>query len=95
MKLPKSVQVGPFTYTVASAPLPDDRWGSCDNDERSIKLAEGIKSTQEPVTVIHEIVHAVNSVFKAELDERQVEVLAHGLAQALGSMGVWPQDFER
>ena len=94
MKLPKGVQVGPFRYTVVSAPLPDDRWGSCDNDERSIKLANGIKRTQAPVTVMHEIVHAVNSVFKAELDERQVEVLSHGLAQALGSMGAWPEKFE-
>ncbi|KKN34815.1 hypothetical protein LCGC14_0789950 [marine sediment metagenome] len=31
---------------------------------------------------------------KADLKERQVEVLAFGLAQALGSMGAWPEKFE-
>ena len=94
MKLPPSVQVGPFRYEVLHQQLPGDQWGGCDQDWRRILLAKGIRSEQEPITLMHEIVHAINSVFKAELNERQTEVLSHGLAQALGSMGAWPEKFE-
>ena len=95
MKLPKSVQVGPFRYEVATEQkLPSDRWGGCDHDWRRISLSKDMPPTQQSVTFLHEIVHAVNSVFKADLKERQVEVIANGLSQALGSMGAWPEQFE-
>jgi len=95
VRLPTSIQVGPFRYEVsAEQQLPGDQWGGCDNDWRRISLAKDIRPEQEAVTLMHEVIHAINSVFKADLKERQVEVLAHGLAQALGSMGAWPERFE-
>lgn len=96
MKLPKSVEVGPFRYDVSAGQrlLAVDGVGEYRYEEQTIKLSDRCLAGQEPVTLMHEIIHAVNEVFKADLKERQVEVLAHGLAQALGSMGAWPEKFE-
>ena len=95
MKLPESVQVGPFRYEVSrDQALASGLVAEFNYEERTIKLSTKCLPPMEPVNVMHEIVHAVNEVFKADLKERQVEVLAHGLAQALGSMGAWAEEFE-
>ena len=95
MKLPKSVQVGPFRYEVSRGEnITSGSVAEFNYEERTIKLSTKCLPQMEPVNIMHEIVHAVNEVFKADLKERQVEVLAHGLAQALGSMGAWPEQFE-
>ena len=96
MKLPPSVQVGPFRYTVkAEQELEGDRWGHCDANWRLIALAKDMPPRQQTVTLLHEVIHAVDDVFNIDLKEPQVQELAHGLAQALGSMGAWPEVFER
>ena len=95
MKMPKSVRVGPFRYEVAADHyMPEGDWGACDHAIRRIEIANRNRPKEEAVTLLHEIIHAVGSVYKAELEERQVDVLAHGLAQALGSIGTWPEKFE-
>ena len=96
MKLPPSVQVGPFRYEVnADIAMPEGMFGESDHRQRSIALASERRPEEQSVTLLHEIVHAVDDVFKAGLDERQVDVLSSGLAQALSSMGAWPEVFER
>ena len=95
MKLPKSVQVGPFRYAVnAEQKLEGDRWGHCDANWRIIALATDMPPRQQSVTLLHEIIHATDDVFKVDLKEHQIQILAHGLVQALGSMGAWPEQFE-
>jgi hypothetical protein len=42
-------------------------------------------------TVIHEFVHAVESVWEVEITEKDVERLASGLMQALQSAGLLPE----
>lgn len=93
--MPKFVQVGPFRYRVATEQkLPGDQWGGCDANWRIITLARDMPPRQQTVTLLHEIIHATDDVFKMDLKERQIQILAHGLAQALGSMGAWPEEFE-
>lgn len=95
MKLPKSAQVGPFRYEIAAdVVMPDGLVGETDHRQRSIVLAKNYRLEEQSVTLLHEIIHAADEVFKAGLDERQVAVLSCGLAQALGSMGAWPETFE-
>ena len=95
MKLPKSIKVGPFSYTVsADVIMPEGVFGESDHRQRTITLADNRRSEEQSVTLLHEIIHAVDEVCKADLDERQADVLSHGLAQALSSMGAWPEKFE-
>ena len=95
MKLPESFQVGPFHYEVsAGIAMPAGVFGESDHRQRSIALADKQRPEEQSATLLHEIIHAVDEVFKAGLDERQTDVLAHGLAQALSSMGAWPEQFE-
>ncbi|MCH7577393.1 MAG: hypothetical protein IH822_06320 [Chloroflexi bacterium] len=95
MNLPESIQVGPFRYGVsAEQKLEGDRWGHCDANWRIITLAKDMPPRQQSVTLLHEIIHAADDVFNIDLKEHQVQVLAHSLAQALSSMGAWPEKFE-
>ncbi len=95
MKLPESVQIGPFRYEVsADIAMPEGMFGESNHRQRIIALADKQRLEEQSATLLHEIIHAVDDVFKAGLDERQVDVLSHGLAQALSSMGAWPEKFE-
>ena len=95
MKLPKSVQVGPFRYQVSTGQrISSGLAAEFSYEQLTIKISKTCQSGTQPATLLHEIIHAVDKVFSADLKERQVEVLAHGLAQALGSMGAWPEEFE-
>ena len=95
MKLPKFVQVGPFRYEVSTEQRVSSGLAAEFNyEELTIRISETCQPGTRSATLLHEIIHAVDKVFSADLKERQVEVLAHGLAQALGSMGAWPEEFE-
>lgn len=89
--LPRRVQVGPFLYEIGRAVMAPDRWGSCDNDERKLKFAETTKGQQLANTVIHEFIHAVESVWAVKITEGEVERMANGLTQALQSAGLLPE----
>ncbi len=95
MKLPKSIHVGPYRYKVSTGQnIADGLVAQFRFEEQTIKVSVNCPRRQEPVALMHEIIHAADAVFKVDLKERQVELLAHGLAQALGSMGAWPETFE-
>lgn len=95
MKLPNSVQVGPFRYEVSTEQsIRKGLAAEFNYEQLTIRISKTCQSGTRPATLLHEIIHAVDKVFSADLKERQIEVLAHGLAQALGSMGAWPETFE-
>ena len=47
-----------------------------------------------PSTLIHELIHAVADVYGVEIDESSTTALANGLAQALISLKVLPEDLD-
>lgn len=95
-ELPGTVQVGPFLYILRreAGVDSDSNWGECDNRLRLLDFAQQTGPRQLPATLIHELIHAVESVYGVKLEEEQVVRLTHGLTQALQSTGFWPKELK-
>jgi len=85
VKIPKKVKVGGFNYKIecgkefSSDLQADGAWGKCINDLRLIRLDDSIDSSQLSEAFIHEILHAVESVYVAGADEHCISALGNGL----------------
>src|SRR3990167_11245539 len=97
--VPPAVKVGPLRYTISFAPDVGHRgaWGECNSGLRTIELDTSIPPQQAPVTLLHELMHAVWQVYgrhddTPELEERVIGDLAMGLAQVLQDIGWWPTE---
>jgi len=53
---------------------------SCDGSERPLQILE--------VTLLHELIHAVEAIHALEMDEDTIAGLAHGLYQVLKQYGL-------
>jgi len=95
-KLPKKVRVGPYSYTFEQNKIADSdrRWAETSHLMRTIRFGELCDPTQIPSTLIHELIHAVESAYVVDLKEKQVSALANGLTQALTDMGLLPEEME-
>ena len=95
-KLPKAVRVGPYVYTFEQNRIPDSgqRWAETSHMLRTIRFGEFCGSTEMPSSLVHELVHAVESAYAVDLEEKQVSALANGLTQALTDMGLLPEEME-
>ena len=95
-KLPKKVRVGPFVYKFEQNRLADSehRWAETSHLMRVIRFGELCKGRELPISLIHELVHAVESGYGLDLDEKTVCAVSHGLAQALMDMGLLPEEME-
>lgn len=86
MRPPESITVIGFEVTIAreaSKDFNDSRWGEYDSERRHIRLNGDIGGDLERETLLHEVVHAVSLAMDAELNERQVKVMARGLYSTL------------
>ena len=97
MKLPDSVKVGPYTYTVTVVP---DLAMFADKNEtvegrihfpnRTIEIRDG---NALPIkTLIHEAIHAIENAYAFELKEQNVIRLANGLYEFLVSNDLLRRD---
>jgi len=96
MKLPSKVQVGPHTYLIEQKIEVDseNRWGETDKVLRRISFGVQCHSRQIPITLIHELIHACEEAYQIDLKETEVQALANGLAQALISLKLLPEELE-
>lgn len=78
MRIPSTLKIGAHNYVVIRAPLLDKR-GLHDPCARTITLDTDIDGTTLGATLIHEILHAINS----ELDHALLDSLAEQLFQVL------------
>ena len=82
MRIPDKVLIGPYTYTVergCDILLTADKEeciGLADCDHLTIKLLGDIPTEIEESAFLHEVIHAINEICDAGMDERQVKVLA-------------------
>lgn len=81
MKIPKKLKIQGHDVTVKMVDdLPNSQWsGAWTASENLIEIRKGYTPTQTEVTLIHEIIHAVNN----ELDHYLVEALSQQLHQVL------------
>lgn len=89
------VDIGPYRYCLHRNSHLDgsDAWGATNFNQRILEFSDACNEEQLPLTLIHEIVHAVSAAYALEPDltESQVTGLANGISQALRSLGWLPE----
>lgn len=90
MRIPESVKIGPFTYTVEWVDdLTDDAdrnrklYGQCHYGQQKIRLSKAVNPDSNTATFLHELMHAIDFVMQIGLKEKQVDRIATGLAMVL------------
>lgn len=89
-------KIGPFDYKICRSKRIEeiDRWGETAFNSRIIRLSENIPPKQAPITLVHELIHAVNNAYGLKDEEHAVSCLSHGLAQALQSLNFLPKEID-
>ena len=78
MKIPKRLKIGGHIYKVKE--VSDlDKCGATDRDKNTITLSKEMPHNQKEVTLIHEILHALNN----EMEHAFLDGLAEQLYQVL------------
>lgn len=77
MKIPERLKVGGHTIRVEVVPLDD--CGSFDPKTNTISISNSLCQSQREVTLIHEVLHALNQ----NMSEGTLHVFLEGLSQQL------------
>ena len=86
IEIPKQIKIGAYNYRITYVPnLAYDYklLGQSLADKQVIKVDPDTTDETKNVTLWHEIVHAISDVFSCELDERNVDRIAQGVAALL------------
>lgn len=83
MKLPKTLKVGGHTIKVTVYPLPDGVDGEFSTETNEIRISDRLAPSQIGATLLHEIMHAMNSEFDKDLEHIILESLSQQLYQVL------------
>lgn len=78
MKIPAKLKIGAHTYKVQFVGELD-KCGATNRDNGTISIAKEMAQSHKEVTLLHEILHALNS----ELDHTVLDSLAEQLYQVL------------
>jgi hypothetical protein len=86
--LPYSIKIGPTTYAVSEAEElvgPDGQplFGEVCYRTARIRLLQGAPKASRPVTLVHEILHAILDSAGHDGAEAQIIALSHGLVDVL------------
>lgn len=80
MKIPKTLKIGGHTVTVDCSKELENRSGEWLSDSNTIRICKTLPPSQQEATIIHEILHAINS----EWDTTQVgHILLESISQQL------------
>ncbi len=78
MVFPKKIKIGGLTYKIVFCEI-DDAFGDTDFTKGVIRIDKNQKEEQKIATLLHEILHCLNS----QLSEETTEFLAQGIYQVL------------
>lgn len=87
--IPDSTQIGPFEIKVIYEEgyfRKSDNLGEWDPSAMVIKLDRDMKENNEQrllTTFIHEIIEAVNSIYRLSIPHDKIDIFENGLTQAL------------
>lgn len=85
MKFPKRLKIGgQWINLVISDDVPGENNGFWDSRKATIWIYKTMPETEKEVTLIHEILHAMNN----EIPHREIEALAQGLYQVIKDNGL-------
>lgn len=92
MRIPDSVKVGPFIYTVEWPEIVDrgnrDLIGEADHNAFTIKVERGLRPEKAEEVFLHELIHCVDVFMQVGLNEDQVTRLSNGLYMVLKANGL-------
>ena len=74
----KTLKIGAHTYKLLKTSHGDDL-GQCDTTKHTITIMEGIPETQHFTTLLHEAMHAMNSI----IDHALLDSLSEQISQFL------------
>ena len=86
VKIPSKIRVGAYDYSVLAIPnLTFDfrLLGQSLADKQVIKVEPDTTSQTKNVTLWHEIIHAISDVYNCELDEKNIDRIAQGIASII------------
>ena len=93
--LPETIKVGGFDYPIlindeVNRALEDNRWRGEHSDLwKNIKILSRLDPQSFSATFIHEVLHAINSVYlDSDLREYQIAAISNGFHQVLEQLGV-------
>lgn len=82
--IPKKLKIGAHTYKVLVKEL-DVNFGQVDREKNIISISDKLPQNQQEVTLIHEILHALNN----ELDHTFLDSLAEQFYQVIKDNKLW------
>ncbi len=85
MRLPTVVRLGPHALRVRLAAQDElDGYGEFLPTRLEVRVREDLPPSLQLSTLIHELLEAISEFHCLELDERAINAIGEGLAQALG-----------
>ena len=91
VKIPTKVRIGAYEYSISLTPMGEDynKLGQCSTSKESIKIDSESSYRIKCVTFWHEILHAIDDVYRGKMEEEEMERLAQSLtAIMLNEMGI-------
>jgi Zn-dependent peptidase ImmA (M78 family) len=87
MRIPDSVKIGPRVFRVEQPQNvvdgADNLWGKCEHSAGVIYVAARLSQDQQAVTLLHEVIHALDHQYDLNLKESQVRRLSYALMSFL------------
>lgn len=80
MSIPSKLKIGgQYIRVIVTDDVPRDGNGFWDNRKATIFIYKNMPVSEQEVTLVHEIIHALNN----SIEEKEVEFLAQGIYQVL------------
>jgi hypothetical protein len=96
LKIPDSVKIGPFTYTVKwhkkIVDNGEDCWGTIKYGAGLINLERGLPEARALTVFFHECIHGLDDLAQIGLSEKQILRLAPALTAFLVDNGLLRDD---
>lgn len=84
MKILKEMKIGGHKFKIVQKELRSNLMGECDFNKNIISLQKDLPQSQKEVTLIHEILHAINSEWDNQINGHIfLESIAQQLYQVL------------
>lgn len=85
MQEPTKIAIGPYLLRIKKAEkLSDDEsLGEMELSSEEILVKKGLSPKVSALTLLHECLHAISDVYKADLTEHQIECLENGLGEVI------------
>ena len=95
IKIPKTIKIGGFDYTIEINPEQDrelqsnNNYGECAHDLRRIRFRSNLSEPQFAASFLHETLHAVDGIYcNYKLSEDENSQLSNGLFQVFEQLGI-------